>query len=168
MRYRRLLSLSALTMASLPLAVACSPGHSDEQQNTKPPLPASSVSSSPSFAKEDQTPVTSPPELDPDETLAGRQGATHGGRTITFTKGGKKGSALIVAVRCQGRGTMKVAVKPVTTSFPLACLDGEVTTTYNQLALAGVQKEGTVSVTASAKVRWSMTIGRGEPPEGAD
>ncbi|XIG80453.1 hypothetical protein C1N81_44960 (plasmid) [Streptomyces sp. SGAir0957] len=37
-----------------------------------------------------------------------------------------------------------------------------------QLALAGVQKAGTVSVTAPTKVKWSMTIGRGEPPEEAD
>ncbi|MFI7388482.1 hypothetical protein [Streptomyces sp. NPDC049813] len=116
----------------------------------------------------DQTPVKVPPELDQGDTLAVRQGATHGGRTIGFTEGGQKGNALIVAVRCEGRGTMKVVVKPMTVFFPMDCVDGEVTTTYNQFALAGMEKQGTVSVTAPTTVTWSMTIGRGEPPEGED
>ncbi|MQS99942.1 hypothetical protein FF041_06830 [Streptomyces jumonjinensis] len=70
---------------------------------------------------------------------------------------------MIVLVRCQGKGTIKVTVRPVNSSFPLDCVDGEVVTTYNQLALRGVEKKGTVSVQAPSGVRWSMTIGRGEP-----
>ncbi|WP_406110239.1 hypothetical protein OG698_45855 [Streptomyces sp. NBC_01003] len=50
--------------------------------------------------------------------------------------------------------------------FPMKCVDGEVTTIYNQVGVAEVEKEGTVSVQALSTVRWSMTIGRGEPPEG--
>ncbi|NGO45372.1 hypothetical protein [Streptomyces ureilyticus] len=37
-----------------------------------------------------------------------------------------------------------------------------MSTTYNQVGVAGVEGKGTVSVRASSTVRWSMTIGRGE------
>ncbi|MFD9498886.1 hypothetical protein [Streptomyces sp. NPDC060035] len=108
--------------------------------------------------------MTQPPELDGDETLAARQGETQGGRTIEFGAG-EKGDALIVAVRCKGEGDVKVMVNSVAVEFPLECLKGEVTTTYNQVGVRGVEKAGTVSVQASSTVRWSMTIGRGHMAE---
>ncbi|MFI2906957.1 hypothetical protein ACG2OD_01625 [Streptomyces sp. PDY-4] len=37
---------------------------------------------------------------------------------------------------------MKVAVKTVNVSFPLECLAGETTTTYNQVGVSGVEKPG--------------------------
>ncbi|UXY28825.1 hypothetical protein [Streptomyces sp. HUAS TT20] len=75
-----------------------------------------------------QPPVQKPPELDDDETLAGRQKVTGGNASIEFSKG-KKGEALIVAVRCQGAGKIEVAVRSVHVSFVLNCLAGEVSTT---------------------------------------
>ncbi|MFE7839118.1 hypothetical protein ACFU53_24625 [Streptomyces sp. NPDC057474] len=99
--------------------------------------------------------------MDKTETVAARQGKTQGNRSIEFGEG-KKGDALIVAVRCQGKGTIEVTVRPVSVSFPLECLGDEVSTTYNQVAVAGVEDKGTVSVEAPSTVRWSMTIGRGE------
>ncbi|WP_406100677.1 hypothetical protein OG698_00380 [Streptomyces sp. NBC_01003] len=109
--------------------------------------------------------MKSPPELDGTETVAGRQSGTRGGRTLEYRKG-EKGQDLIIAVRCRGKGEIKVSLNPVKVSFPLKCVGGEVTTTYNQVGVAGVEKKGTVSVQAPSTVRWSMTIGRGEPPEG--
>ncbi|MCF1595583.1 hypothetical protein [Streptomyces muensis] len=103
-----------------------------------------------------------PPELDADETLAGRQNPTSGNASVAY-KEGKKGDALIVAVRCQGQGEIKVSVPSVHVSFPLECLANEVSTTYNQLAVSGVDRSGTVSVAAPSPIRWSMTIGRGVP-----
>ncbi len=50
------------------------------------------------------------PELDGTETVAVEQGETHGDRSLEFGKG-KKGDALIVAVRCQGEGAINVAVR---------------------------------------------------------
>ncbi|WP_202448817.1 hypothetical protein [Streptomyces sp. SID2999] len=105
-----------------------------------------------------------PPALDADETLAGRQKATTGNAEVEFA-GGRKGDALIVAVRCQGKGTVKVAVRPVHVSFPLECLAEKVSTTYNQVAVSGVNRGGTVSVEAPTAVRWSVTVGRGAPAE---
>ncbi|MEW2402482.1 hypothetical protein [Streptomyces sp. NPDC046862] len=106
--------------------------------------------------------MAQPPELDDTETIAAEQAGTHGNRSIEFGKG-KKGDALIVAVRCQGKGTINVTVKPADVSFPLDCLDKEVSTTYNQVGVSGVESRGTVSVEAPTTVRWSMTVGRGEP-----
>ncbi|MER7197021.1 hypothetical protein [Streptomyces sp. CB01635] len=102
--------------------------------------------------------------MDQDQTLAARQGETRGSRIFSFKKG-QKGDALIIAVRCQGKGELKVSVKTVHAAFPLACVDGEVSTTYNMVNMSGADKEGTVAVTAPSAVRWSMTIGRGEPPK---
>ncbi|MFH8774930.1 hypothetical protein [Streptomyces sp. NPDC017958] len=89
---------------------------------------------------------------------------TTGSASISFNKG-KKGDALIVAVSCQGTGKIKVAVQSVHASFPLECLADQVSTTYNQLAISGVDRSGVVSVEAPSSVHWSMTIGRGEPPQ---
>ncbi|MET7616147.1 hypothetical protein [Streptomyces sp. NPDC005408] len=116
--------------------------------------------------------MAQPPELDKTETLAASQAETQGSRSLEFDKG-KQGDALIVAVRCQGKGTIKVTVKPVNVGFPLECVDGEVTTTYNQVGVKGVENKGTVSVQAPSAVRWSMTVGRGEaaapePPQSPD
>ncbi|MYV41052.1 hypothetical protein GT030_19795 [Streptomyces sp. SID1328] len=72
---------------------------------------------------------------------------------------------MIVAVRCQGAGTVKVAVRPVHVSFPLECVADKVSTTYNQVAVSGVNRDGTVSVEAPTAVRWSLTVGRGVPAE---
>ncbi|UXY28078.1 hypothetical protein [Streptomyces sp. HUAS TT20] len=101
-----------------------------------------------------------PPELDADETLAGRQKVTAGNASISFDKG-KKGDALIVALRCQDKGTIKVAVQSVHVSFPLDCLANKVSTTYNQVAVSGVDRSGVVAVEAPSSVRWSLTVGRG-------
>lgn len=115
--------------------------------------------------------MKSPPELDDSETVVARQGETRGAGTLEFGEG-EKGDALIIAVRCQGKGEIEVSVKPVNVGFPLECVDGEASTatststststTYNQIDVAGAERKGTVSVLAPSSVRWSMTIGRGE------
>ncbi|MBV1939166.1 hypothetical protein KUF83_21770 [Streptomyces sp. BV286] len=103
--------------------------------------------------------MKSPPELDDTETLAGRQGETRGAGTFEFVEG-RKGDALIVAVRCQGKGEIKLSVRPVKVDFALKCADGKASTTYNEVRVAGAEKKGTVSVHGPSSVRWSMTIGR--------
>ncbi|MFE4683000.1 hypothetical protein ACFRNJ_19515 [Streptomyces sp. NPDC056721] len=145
----------------LPLVVACSPDHPDSGETSEPAAPSKSESATP--VRES---VKSPPELDGTETVAGRQSGTRGGRILEYRKG-QKGQDLIVAVRCQGKGEIKVSLNPVKAGFSLKCVDGEVTTNYNQVGVTGVEKKGTVSVQAPSTVRWSLTIGRGEPPEGA-
>lgn len=67
---------------------------------------------------------------------------------------------LSVLVNCQGKGTLKVTIQPMGMSFPLDCVDGQVSSTYNELGLKKSRPEGTVTVTASSAVRWSLTVGQ--------
>ncbi len=171
-------------MAVLALAVACGSDRTDVASPPEPATPSTTApAASPSSEQDsaphsdsdphsdlhsDSNPVKSPPELDDSETVAGRQGETRGSGTFEFGEG-EKGDALIIAVRCRGKGEIKVSVKPVNVGFPLECVDGEASTTtsttYNRIGVAGVEKKGTVSVLAPSSVWWSMTIGRGEPAQ---
>ena|GEM_PF-6052700 len=67
---------------------------------------------------------------------------------------------LSVLVNCQGKGTLTVSVEPGGLSFPLECVDGEVSSLLNQLALKRTGDHGTVSVTAPSRVRWALAVGR--------
>ncbi|MBL3670783.1 hypothetical protein JL475_33465 [Streptomyces sp. M2CJ-2] len=75
-------------------------------------------------------------------------------------EGGIRPGALSVLVNCQGEGTLTVSVDPVGLSFPLECVDGEVSSTYNELALKQTRPQATVKVEAPSPVRWSLTIGQ--------
>ncbi|MFG2453019.1 hypothetical protein [Streptomyces sp. NPDC048512] len=160
-RTRAALILACATLLT-PLA-GCSSGHDDNKASsaTRSSEPSAKATPNPNSTK---PAVQQPPELDAGERLAGRQKATTGNAALAFTQG-KKGDALIVAVRCQGAGKIKVAVRSVHISFPLECQAGEVSTTYNQVTVKGVEHGGVVSVEASSAVHWSMTIGRGTPAE---
>ncbi|MEU2600365.1 hypothetical protein ABZ669_24855 [Streptomyces hirsutus] len=142
---------------------ACTTDHPDTRQATQP---LHSSSSSPATAT--AAPITTqpsaqkPPELDEGETFAGRQEVTSGNASIAYSKG-RKGDALIVAVRCQGEGKIDVVVRPVHASFSQPCVADKISTIYNQVALTGADRGGVVSVEAPSAVRWSMTIGHGAP-----
>ncbi|MEU6368422.1 hypothetical protein ABZ876_22425 [Streptomyces sp. NPDC046931] len=106
------------------------------------------------------------PELGDGETLAGRQEPTRGNASFELGTG-RKGDALLVGVRCEGRGRMYVAVRSVDASFSVDCRAGRVGSYENELALTGADRRGTVAVEAPPAVRWSVTVGRGAPaPKG--
>lgn len=157
--------LSLLCAAMIFPVAACTTDHPDAGQATQPLL---SSSSSPATAIAapitTQPSVQKPPELDNGEALAGRQEMTSGNAGIAYSKG-KAGDALIVSVRCQGEGKIKVVVRSVRVSFPLECVADEVSTFSNQMAVTGADRDGVVSVEAPSAVRWSMTIGHGAPAQ---
>lgn len=165
MTLRNLAGLSVACAAMLIPLTGCTADHVDaaKSQPSRSPDPGSVATTNPPGSNA-QPSVQTPPELDADETLAGRQKATAGNASIQFSKGKKK-DALIVAVRCKGAGKIKVAVRSVHVSFPLECLADQVSTTYNQVGVSGVDHSGIVSVEAPSSVQWSMTIGRGEPAQ---
>lgn len=157
--------LGIVCTAALSAVAACTTDHSDAKQPTQPARSSASGPATATAAPSSTQPsVQKPPELDNGEALAGRQKATTGNASIAYGKG-RKGDALIVAVRCQGKGKLKVAMQSVHVSFPLECVADEVSTTYNQVAVTGVDRSGVVSVEAPSAVRWSMTIGRGAPAQ---
>ncbi len=170
-RWTRATGLSLLCAAMIVPAAACTTDHPDaarqaaQPRHSSPAVPATATSA-PSTA---QPPVQTPPELDVSETLAGRQEMISGGASLAFSKG-RKGQTLIIAVRCQGEGKIKVAVRSVHVSFSQPCVADESSTVQNEVALPGADRGGVVSVEAPSAVRWSMTIGHGapvqeEPPE---
>ncbi|MFI2214910.1 hypothetical protein [Streptomyces sp. NPDC020141] len=156
---RRLAALGLLAVTALPLSLGCSPGGSDESKTTVSEKPSRPAPSAPAPTPSTRPSALPAPKLDPTAVVAARQGETRGGRTFEFDKG-RKGHALVVAVDCQGKGTLEVTVKPIGSEFPLECVDAEVSSTYNQIDIPGVETHGTISVQTTSTVRWSMTIGR--------
>ncbi|MFJ3339085.1 hypothetical protein [Streptomyces sp. NPDC086766] len=102
--------------------------------------------------------MTKAPVLPEGKVVAQAVNAT-GNRELEI-RGGIKAGPLSVLVNCQGKGTLTVSVEPVGLSFALECVDGEVSSTFNQLALKRARDHGTVSVTAPPKVHWALTVGR--------
>lgn len=94
-----------------------------------------------------------------DGKAVARVANARGNREIDIP-GGIKAGTLSISVNCQGQGTLTVLVKPVGMSFPLECVAGEVSSTYNELHLKTARGRGTVYVTASSPVRWALTVGR--------
>ncbi|MEU0398010.1 hypothetical protein ABZ208_35715 [Streptomyces sp. NPDC006208] len=64
---------------------------------------------------------------------------------------------LAIHVNCQGKGTLTVSVWPIGVSFPLACADHEVSSTYNEIHLKRPRSEATIHVSASSAVHWALT-----------
>ena len=159
-------TLAGLTIACTALLVPLTGCTADHGHASRKGLTAAAAAAT-ATAGPDSTavpPTQRPPALDADETLAGRQGVTTGNASIPFGKG-RKGDALILAVRCQGAGRVEIAVRPVHVSFPLKCRADRPSTTYNQVNVAGTEGSGVASVAAPSSVHWSMTIGRGAPPQ---
>ncbi|MFD9033515.1 hypothetical protein ACFVZW_20530 [Streptomyces sp. NPDC059567] len=55
---------------------------------------------------------------------------------------------------------MTVTFAPSGLSFPLRCVEGEVSTTYNQIDLKQDRESASVSVQAPSPVRWAMSVGQ--------
>ncbi|MFG3347473.1 hypothetical protein ACGF1Z_20685 [Streptomyces sp. NPDC048018] len=55
---------------------------------------------------------------------------------------------------------MNVTYAPSGLSFPLKCVGGQVSTTYNQIDLKHEQASASVNVQAPTSVRWAMSVGQ--------
>ncbi|WP_216591009.1 hypothetical protein [Streptomyces brasiliscabiei] len=90
-----------------------------------------------------------------------RQNRTRNGAHLEFDKARQgEGKALTVVVSCEGEGTIEVALRPLGASFPMDCLEGEVSSIQNVFAVDEAARAGTVSVTGPSSVQWSLAIGR--------
>lgn len=128
---------------------------------TSPPPSASLPTKSSTSGRSEHIPgetVTKAPVLPDGEVLAQTANA-HGNQELEIP-GGIKAGPLAILVNCQGEGTLTVSVKPVGLSFPLECVNGEVSSTFNQLNLKKSRTYGTVDVTAPSHVRWALSVGQ--------
>ncbi|MFF6781305.1 hypothetical protein [Streptomyces sp. NPDC012510] len=106
------------------------------------------------------------PKLTMGDEVVLRQDASRGNASLEFGKAEKDdGKTLTIEVECEGKGRIEVVLRPLGASFPMDCVDGEVTGITNQFTAEGAARAGTVSVTALSNVHWSLSVGRGEPTE---
>ncbi|MFF7751287.1 hypothetical protein ACFZCP_18960 [Streptomyces sp. NPDC007971] len=152
---------TATALAALAaLAVGCNStsGDTSKALHTSSPASPSKASASDRPEHVPGESVTKAPTLPDGEVVA--QAANASGNREMDIRGGLKSGALSVLVNCQGKGKLTVLVQPVGLSFPLECVDGEVSSTYNQLNLKHTRTYGPVSVTAPSNVRWALTAGQ--------
>ncbi|MFF9041154.1 hypothetical protein ACF090_37470 [Streptomyces sp. NPDC014892] len=164
-------TLATLSAAALLSTTACSseadgdagarerqPGGSVEQPRAKatPASDANEDDTAHELASEAPDPVA--------DRVVLRQNKTRNSAHLEFEAARKgEGKALIVAVSCEGKGAVEVVLRPTGASFPMECLNGEVTHINNEFAIDDADRAGTVSVTAAPGVHWSLSVGRGEP-----
>ncbi|MER5746285.1 hypothetical protein ABT097_23795 [Streptomyces sp. NPDC002225] len=124
-------------------------------------------------ASADASPVSSPAPLrNGDRETVSRAPRPVGDGPVLLSVASRQGNAelplagrigtgtLAVQVNCQGEGTLDVTVTGVALSFPLDCVKGEVSSTYNEVHLKKARGEGAVRITAPAGVRWAVTVER--------
>lgn len=167
--------LPLLTFLTLLAATACTPTHTPSAPGEDPPATAATGARQPRSAdvpRPADTPrpaavqrSVEPPRLDgAGETVAGRQGAVRGDGRLGYT-GGARGKALIVAVSCQGEGSVSVEVPTVAVSYRLRCGGVVPEVAYDEISLGASHRPGTVVVTAPSAVTWAATVGRGDRAE---
>lgn len=135
-------------------------GCSGADDSSKQSKPTPSATPSKDKARPEHIPgesVSEAPKLPEGKALA-EIAAAKGNQNVPL--GRVAAGPLSVLVNCQGKGTLKITVQPMGMNFPLDCVDGEVSSTYNELGLKKSRPEGTVTVTAPSAVRWSLTVGQ--------
>jgi hypothetical protein len=171
MSRRTLIALTLLSAAALLSATGCSSSGDTEAREpqhvrTARPTPAKPTPAADSNETDARRELANRARDHFAERVVLRQNRTQGSAHLEFGKAEKdEGKALTVAVNCEGKGTIEVVLRPMDSSFPMDCLDGEVTSIGNQFAIDDAERAGTVSVTATSGVHWSLSIGRGEPAE---
>ncbi|UUU22921.1 hypothetical protein [Streptomyces sp. DSM 40750] len=164
---RTLAALTLLSAATLLSATACSSdgdaGTNKRSVRSAEPNPAKATPAADS--KKAGELAERAPDLLGDRVVL-RQSRTQDSASLEFGKARKgDGEALAITVSCEGKGRIEVVLRPTDASFFMDCLEGEVTSIHNRFAVDGADRAGTVSVTAASGVRWSLSVGRGEPAE---
>jgi hypothetical protein len=156
-----LAAATTLTVVAV-FAVGCSNDDSDapDTSHKGPARPSSSSAHTPAPDRAEHISgetVTKAPVL-PDGEVVAQAVNVSGSRELEI-EGGLKSGPLAVLVNCKGKGELTVEVKPVGLNFPLNCVAGEVSSTYNQVDLKNTRERGTVNVIAPSSVRWAITVG---------
>jgi hypothetical protein len=172
---RALTALALLSGAVLLAATACSADAGTGSQRREPVRTAevSPARTTPAAdtgegdeAAVSEVSVDDAPDLEMADRVVLRRDGTRGSASMEFGKARKgDGKTLTVGAQCEGKGEIEVSLRPMGGSFTMACRDGEVSSEYNQFTVDGADRAGTVSVTAPSTVRWSLSVGRGEPAD---
>lgn len=158
---QRALTAAVSAGTAVLLAAGCSSGGGSGSDRTAPAQAASSpapVTRATASAATVSDSVTKAPPF-PGGKVVARAANVAGNRELDI-KGGVGSGILSVQVHCEGKGRLTVAVEPLGVSFPFACEAGRVSAIGNEFDLKRPHTPGTVRVTASAGVRWAITVGR--------
>ncbi|MEU1553926.1 hypothetical protein [Streptomyces scabiei] len=172
---RALTALALLSGAVLLTATACS-SDGDTGSQRREPVRTAEVSPARTTPAADsgqgdeaavsEVSVDAAPDLEMADRVVLRRDGTRGSASMEFGRAEKgDGKALSVGAQCEGDGEIEVSLRPLGASFTVTCRDGEVSGEYNQFAVSDADRAGTVSVTAPSTVRWSLSVGRGDPTE---
>ncbi|MEV7065968.1 hypothetical protein AB0N97_24690 [Streptomyces collinus] len=157
----------AAVLAVVALAMAVSGACTQDGSGQETPPAATAHKSTPSEGSSKPTDraehiegetVTEAPKVVDGELITSVRDA-RGNRTVPLD-GGVRSGPVSIAVNCQGEGTLKVELRPVGLEFPLECVDGEVSSTYNQIALEKAREDVVLQVTAGSGVRWALSVGQ--------
>ncbi|MFE7764806.1 hypothetical protein [Streptomyces sp. NPDC057438] len=172
---RALTALTLLSAAALLSATACSPDGDTGAQRREPVRTAESRPAKTTPAADsgeaDEAAVTetaseAAPDLDMAERIVLRRDGSRGSASLEFGRARKgDGKTLTVGAQCEGKGEIDVSLRPLGASFSVTCGDGEVSGEYNEFSVEDAVRAGTVTVNASSTVRWSLSVGRGDPTE---
>jgi hypothetical protein len=172
---RALTALALLSGAVLLAATACSADAETGSQRREPvrtaevsparTTPAADSGEGDEAAVSERS-VDAAPDLQMADRVVLRRDGTRGSASMEFGKAKKgDGKALTVGAQCEGKGEIEVSLRPMGGSFTMTCRDGEVSGEYNQFTVEDADRGGTVTVNAPSTVRWSLSVGRGEPAE---
>lgn len=151
-------SCLAVTVVTALTLVGCSGG---KEPSATEPATSQSARPSPSHVSdraehtEGETVSRAPKPVDDGPVLLS-VASKQGNAELPLTKEIGAGM-LAIQVNCQGKGTLDVTVDPLGLSFPLNCVNEEVSSTYNEVHLKRARSEGTVRVSAPSTVRWALT-----------
>jgi hypothetical protein len=160
-RRTRAAALTAACLVTALAAAGCTGGEGDGGKVTASPSAGtpSSATTPPQRAEHiDGETVTKAPQIVDGKVITSVASA-RGNRELALD-GGVRSGPVSIAVNCEGKGRLTVELSPVGLSFPLECVAGEVSSTYNQIALKKARKDATVKVTASSGVRWALSVGQ--------
>jgi hypothetical protein len=150
-------------LAGIILIATGAAGCSDEEPTSAPP-PTSSKTQTPhpeTTSRGEHAPdesVSKAPKLPDGQVLA--QAANRQGNSDLPVKGLVSRDPLAIMVTCEGKGTLTVTLTPQGVKFPLECVTGESSTTYNQIDLKRDRNSSSIKVAAPSTVRWSLTAGQ--------
>ncbi|MEV0781947.1 hypothetical protein AB0I52_02930 [Streptomyces sp. NPDC050423] len=152
----------AIALLAVAVALGASGCSGGGNSAATPPAPSTSATAPPSrtggrgeHVEGEKVSVAPKPVKDGKVLLS--VASRHGNAELPLEAGTGSGP-MAVQVNCQGKGTLKVVIEPLAVSFPLECAEGEVSSTYNELALKRAHAEGSVRVSAPSGIRWALTV----------
>ncbi len=157
----RTATAAAICAAALLTGTACTNDGGDAPESSAQKSATPSVIAEPAAVESpDGETVTEAPKLDNNMKSIASFANGQYGRSVPFDGGLRKGT-LGIALNCEGKGTVKVEIPAALgVTFKQECVDGKVSSTYNEIKVSAADPVAYVQVTGTSGVRWSVSAGQ--------